>query len=103
MLTDFIEQVDKYCRKQGFSKEYRDFWKNNRFCEVCLETCVLIWTAAPHHIRTRGAGGDDSAENLLSLCTTHHTEIHQIGTKTFAERHPCVAEKIRKARERRSA
>jgi hypothetical protein len=26
----------------------------------------------PHHIQTRGAGGDDVPENLITLCRTHH-------------------------------
>lgn len=98
---DFPEQVDKHCRKQGYSKQYREFWQANMHCQVCLDADVLLAAAAPHHIRSRGAGGDDSAENLLPLCTSHHTEIHQIGTDTFAERHPCVATQIRKGRERK--
>ncbi|GGK33053.1 hypothetical protein GCM10010965_27430 [Caldalkalibacillus thermarum] len=30
----------------------------------------------PHHIRTRGAGGEDIRENLIHLCGYHHTLIH---------------------------
>ena len=26
----------------------------------------------PHHMKTRGSGGDDSAENIISLCPYHH-------------------------------
>jgi len=25
-----------------------------------------------HHIRNKGAGGDDTAENLVTLCRRHH-------------------------------
>lgn len=30
----------------------------------------------PHHIRTRGAGGDDRRENLIQLCVLHHRMFH---------------------------
>lgn len=43
--------------------------------------CGLV--AEPHHIKSRGAGGDDTIENLLPLCRIHHTEIHTIGLKAF--------------------
>ena len=26
----------------------------------------------PHHITTRGAGGEDELENIISLCRHHH-------------------------------
>lgn len=39
-----------------------------------------------HHVRSRGAGGGDTEENLLALCRRHHSEIHQIGkTKFFSK------------------
>lgn len=28
----------------------------------------------PHHMQTRGAGGDDVVENIISLCPRHHDE-----------------------------
>lgn len=30
----------------------------------------------PHHVTTRGAGGDDTPENLMPLCHQHHVEWH---------------------------
>ena len=29
-----------------------------------------------HHITSRGAGGDDVKENLISLCRVHHNMVH---------------------------
>jgi 5-methylcytosine-specific restriction endonuclease McrA len=29
-----------------------------------------------HHIQTRGSGGDDAVENLITLCRKHHSEAH---------------------------
>ena len=30
-----------------------------------------------HHIKSRGSGGDDVAENLIECCLPHHRAIHQ--------------------------
>jgi len=30
----------------------------------------------PHHIQTRGSGGDDDLRNLICLCRKHHDEAH---------------------------
>lgn len=30
----------------------------------------------PHHIINRGAGGDDSLENVITLCPKHHNDAH---------------------------
>ena len=29
-----------------------------------------------HHIDTKGSGGDDVRENLITLCTLHHEDVH---------------------------
>ena len=29
-----------------------------------------------HHIKCRGAGGDDVKENMISLCAKHHDQAH---------------------------
>lgn len=42
----------------------------------------------PHHLRSRGAGGDDVAENVVALCFDHHREIHQRGIDAMATRYP---------------
>jgi Putative HNHc nuclease len=51
----------------------------------------------PHHIKSVGAGGDDTATNLLSLCRKCHTEIHFIGKKTFLNKYPWIAEAMARA------
>ncbi len=43
-----------------------------------------------HHIKTRGAGGDDSEYNLMDLCRIHHTEVHSLGLTTFANKYEQV-------------
>jgi hypothetical protein len=41
----------------------------------------------PHHVTSRGAGGDDVPRNLIPLCPPCHQEIHQHGNKAFAKKH----------------
>jgi len=55
-------------------------------CEVCGEPPP----SDPHHIKSRGAGGDDIPDNLLALCRDHHTEIHMIGISRFMNKYPHV-------------
>ncbi|MCE3203496.1 HNH endonuclease [Paenibacillus sonchi] len=43
---------------------------------VTGERCVHPAEGEPHHIRTRGAGGDDRRENLIHLCGWHHRLFH---------------------------
>lgn len=44
----------------------------------------------PHHVISRGHGGDDTATNLLPLCFRHHREIHDRGMAAMAERYPVI-------------
>lgn len=51
-------------------------------CAVCGQS-----PSDPHHIRSKGAWGSDTKDNLIPLCRIHHTEIHAIGKKTFATKY----------------
>lgn len=31
----------------------------------------------PHHIKSKGSGGDDDVKNLITLCAKHHDEAHR--------------------------
>jgi len=31
----------------------------------------------PHHIKTKGSGGDDEPKNLITLCRKHHNEAQE--------------------------
>jgi len=60
-----------------------------RKAKCCIAGCCH--QAEPAHIKSRGAGGDDIPENLVPLCTWHHTgEQHVIGWRKFREKHPEV-------------
>ncbi len=95
MSDTFEDAILRYCKKYKVSEEAKKFWLSHRWCEICG-----LWAEHPHHIRTRGAGGDDDPRNLLALCTGHHTQVHQVGIASFYDRHPKVAPKIRAALER---
>ncbi len=42
------------------------------WCEVCKH-----WgRTTPHHIKTVGSGGNDTPDNLISLCAVCHTKAH---------------------------
>jgi hypothetical protein len=63
-----------YCTHHGYSFAYYEYWAAHPACEVCgaeSQPC--------HHLRTRGAGGQDTPENLLALCVQHHRMIHNVG------------------------
>ena len=44
----------------------------------CLACGLYLdeWTVNPHHIITKGAGGDDSPENGVALCQECHVAVH---------------------------
>lgn len=48
-------------------------------CEICGKREGTV----AHHIKTRGAMGDDVPENLMALCAHHHRLIHDMGRETF--------------------
>ncbi len=73
--------------------------------EVAAKPCAVcgcIGPNDPHHIRSRGAGGGDTPENLISLCRSHHNEIHQTGDTTFTCKYPHVLVQIRASKGRKT-
>ena len=89
-MNDIMQEaIAEHCKKYKYSKSYQAYWTAYPFCEVCGN-----FSTAPHHIRTRGAGGNDESGNLLALCTTHHTEAHTMGIQSFANKYEQFYEKI---------
>jgi len=44
-----------------------------RYCEWCgVKALHTHWPLDPHHIKTRGAGGGDTLDNLVILCRPDH-------------------------------
>lgn len=52
---------------------------------VYRNKCVLCLSAAdhPHHIIPKSAGGDNSADNVVSLCAGCHEKVHTEGAKKW--------------------
>jgi len=69
--------------KRFKSKENIESVKN----KACLIDKMCLGHVTAHHKKSVGAGGDDSLENLMPLCTKHHTEIHQIGKQSFKKKY----------------
>lgn len=47
----------------------------NSRCEIC-DKWLGYGEGAPHHIKSKGAGGDDTEVNLLWICVQCHQDIH---------------------------
>ena len=69
------------------------------------QPCIACgaWPSEPHHVKTRGAGGDDvrgfgGHGNIAPLCAKHHRAVHARGRKTFEREHgldlPSAAEQL---------
>lgn len=52
--------------------------------------CRAVPCGDAHHVSTRGARGNDVANNLLPICRKHHTMIHAIGNKKMCEKYPSI-------------
>ncbi|MDQ2645943.1 MAG: HNH endonuclease [Myxococcota bacterium] len=63
-------------RARGLDVEYAHIYERDR--HRCQSPCCGRRDVTPHHLRFRSHGGDDSDENLTSLCTWCHLEgIHR--------------------------
>ncbi len=85
--------IQQFCKLRGYSAEYTAYW----LAHPKDEARTGEFSVAPHHIRTRGAGGGDEAGNLLALSWEKHREIEKGGTTRFCERHPWLRYKIEAA------
>ena len=63
-------------------------------CLVCATTRAnQVYQTEPDHITTRGAGGDDTVENVWPLCgglSGHHAERHRIGLYSMICKYPVL-------------
>lgn len=68
-LSTSFNPIPKNERKKN--KKLIDNKKHN--CEYCGKKNCYTNT---HHIRSKGAGGDDIEENLIELCGACHAKAH---------------------------
>ena len=55
------------------------------YCLCCLKT-----PCDSHHVRSRGAGGGDTWDNVMPLCSEHHRLWHLKGQAFMAKEFPAV-------------
>jgi len=76
-------EYNRYRRDPDSNKRYGRRWKNIRdlyiskhpLCERCLLRDRLVPATEVHHIRPLTSGGDNSDDNLMSLCKSCHSSI----------------------------
>lgn len=51
------------------------FGRDGYICQHCLKS-LPYEELAPHHIKTKGAGGSDDLSNLITLCADCHYRVH---------------------------
>jgi len=78
------------------SKQIIGYMQTHKTCEACGQW--VYPRLQPHHIQSRGAGGNDSPMNLLRLCLACHYAYHKRGALKFIEQYPHLKDKIMKAR-----
>lgn len=76
-------RYEKYDRDPVVKKRYGRAWKRIRdryikaypFCEKCKKNGKLTPAEEVHHIKPLSRGGTNDEDNLMSLCTSCHSEI----------------------------
>jgi len=77
------QQYEKYDRDPAARKRYGRTWKRIRdryiaahpLCEECGKSGKLMPAEEVHHIKPLSKGGTHAEGNLMSLCTSCHSEI----------------------------
>ena len=65
-----------------------------RRCEACGKLSTKENPNQACHIRSRGAFGDDTEDNLLSMCALCHHNQHLWGWKRFLDENPFLRIKM---------
>lgn len=93
------DEIWSRCVRAHYSASLAAYWMDHPVCEACRRS----ESSCPHHLRSRGAGGDDDPVNLLALCTACHTGphgYHVLGRSAFCKRWPHLRRKVDAAFER---
>src|SRR5690606_17013826 len=78
-----IRRVNPRRRRKRYARDFGDYAVTVRALSCCV--CDASAPSDPHHVKSRGAGGD--RRDLVPLCRTHHREYHDVGRRTFEARH----------------
>jgi len=104
---DFIEHILESAFELGvpFTHQTADFVKSTgNYLWLCLKfrrCCICGQQAEIHHVDAVGQGRDrnnidHSKHRLMALCREHHSESHDIGQETFAEKYHVYGIKLSK-------
>lgn len=61
--------------------------------KACL-FCMKPGPNDPHHLKSRGASGDDTKENLIAACRVCHTELHKRGLHFMMQKYMHSGKKL---------
>lgn len=65
-----------------------------RPCYACNKPSTKDSPNQAAHVRSRGASGDDTEDNLLSLCLWCHHFQHTKGWRAFLEKYPFLRQRL---------
>ncbi|WP_418790928.1 HNH endonuclease [Phosphitispora sp. TUW77] len=76
-------RYEKYQRDPATKKRYGRTWKRIRdryiadhpLCEQCKKSGKITHAQEVHHIKPLSEGGTNAEDNLMSLCSSCHSEI----------------------------
>lgn len=66
-----------------------DEYLMKRYTQMGCQLCGRI-PSEGHHLKSRGSWGPDLEVNLLALCRSHHTMIHQYGINKMIQVFPSL-------------
>jgi hypothetical protein len=93
VLLHFAKMIPCLACVQEFAWQHGDQRARNKFHEALwnqIETAEPACLSDPDHVTSRGAGGDDVAENVWTLCRRHHVERHNEGPRHMALKYPVL-------------
>lgn len=73
----------KFSDPKAVKEARRRLFATGKWCQICGRSDLAIHA---HHIRSRGAGGADTPENLVWVCAECHTRIHAARLEPVARR-----------------
>lgn len=84
IATFFVERHDpllKAAKKSPLSRSEREkaLLRDKGSCQFTLtngKKCLSRYWLDVHHIRPKSRGGNDTVENLITLCSAHHRMMH---------------------------
>jgi 5-methylcytosine-specific restriction protein A len=81
-------KILKGTNRSGVSSELRSFiyQRDNNKCQEC-NLGFEMWESQVHHIIPVSNGGTDDTNNLILLCKSCHTKVHQDGCENYYDKY----------------